>query len=711
MTAPTVVITETIGLTNVDNAESTTGWTGFRHSGGGTPTPQNETNIFVQGNQAVSSKVSGSSRDEGIWFTVGSTDLTTAANKHVYIWGACIDMGQTDAIAAGGFYIIIGSSTTDWNKYYVSGSDVNDSRFTRYVIDVTKTPSETSATPATLTAVVRIGIGIKATAITAKTENLICDRIDYGTGLAIEDGDATTPASWAELYAADNNISNKYGIIQREANGTYTLLGGVRIGDASGAKTSLWLDDSGSTVAYKNPTYYNGTAVVSSVDSANLYKIEIAGNATGTTDVTFGAVVGSGDDRQGLLGGTIGSAGPKWTFDGETDIADIDTINFYGTTFQGAGITRFSDATKTDVIGCTFVNCDEIQPNTCEFLNNTIVAPVPDRGVEIVSGTGVKNISFIADGDAGSFNAIRVWQVDESITPDAFVEYTSEAASAATGDVLPFPATEAANDYFCIGADSKFESLSIDVGTAGSGGTPAITWEYWTGAAWTALAGVTDNTTAFTTSGVNTVVWTDDTDDWEAVSLNGERALYYVRARLTSVYSTTNPILDEAHPVDKIEHHAHYPSTTGSPFAAIEWNFFGFGAAGAPKWHAVNNSGGAIIVSASDSNYADNEVEDIGAATTDVQNNVTVTLTGMRDSTEVRVYTAGTRTELAGIEDATAGSPDARTFAFSLAAALSIDINIFNVDYEPVYLRAFTMPASAASIPIAQRFDRNYTNP
>lgn len=707
MAAPTIVTTETIGLTNI--AVANTGvetWTGFRDSGGGTPTPQNETDIFIQGSQAVSIKVSGSTRDEGVWFDNTTGVDMTVSGRHFYAWALVTTMSQMDAIASGGLYVKVASdaSGNNWNKYYVGGSDVSGSSWIRIVIDLNKTPSETAATAATLTSIRWFGIGVKSASVSAKSENVVIDRIDYGNGLAIEDGDATTPCSWQELFDDDDASANKYGIIQQEANNTFTLYGGVRIGDASGTKTTLWDDQSGAKVIFANPLYYNGTALVSAVDSDNLYKIEGVGNGTGTTDIDFGSVVGTLDDRQGILGGTIGSAGPKFTLDFETDIADLDSVNFYGTSFEGAGIMQFSGSTKTDLIGCIFVNCDEIQPNDAEFLNCTVIAPVPDRGVEIVSGTGVKNVSFIA-GETGQFDATRVWQVDESATPDAFVEYTDEAASAATGDVLPFPATEAANDYFCIGADSKFESLSIDVGTAGAGGTPAITWEYWTGSAWTALSGVTDNTNAFTTAGVNTVVWTDDTDDWAATSLNDERPLYYVRARLTSVYTTTNPILDEAHPVDKIEHHTRFPSTTGSPFSAVGWNFFGFGAAGAPKWHAVNNSAGSLTISASDSNISAGEVEDIGAASTTVNNDVTVTITGLIANSEVRIWETGTLTVVDGVESS------GTSFAFADAAASGVDIRIFHLDYQELFIENYIVPASNTDLPVQQIIDRVFENP
>jgi hypothetical protein len=98
-----------------------------------------------------------------------------------------------------------------------------------------------------------------------------------------------------------------------------------------------------------------------------------------------------------------------------------------------------------------------------------------------------------------------------------------------------------------------------------------------------------------------------------------------------------------------------------------------------------------------------------GASVT-VNNNITVTLTGLRDNTEVRVYGAGTTNELAGVENATDGSTNDRAFSFSLAANTSVDIRIHNVTYETISILSYEIPLSNASIPIQQRFDRNYSN-
>lgn len=97
--------------------------------------------------------------------------------------------------------------------------------------------------------------------------------------------------------------------------------------------------------------------------------------------------------------------------------------------------------------------------------------------------------------------------------------------------------------------------------------------------------------------------------------------------------------------------------------------------------------------------------------TVTVNNNKQITLTGLRDNTEIRVFTTSTTTELAGTENATTGTVDDRSFAFSLAAGAVIDIRIINKKYEYLTILNFTVPSNDTSIPISQREDRNYSNP
>jgi len=98
-------------------------------------------------------------------------------------------------------------------------------------------------------------------------------------------------------------------------------------------------------------------------------------------------------------------------------------------------------------------------------------------------------------------------------------------------------------------------------------------------------------------------------------------------------------------------------------------------------------------------------------ATVVIQNPITVTFTGMKDNTEVRVYASGFGAEIAGIEDATAGSPGNRSFAWTEDATTVVDYTIHNVDYETITVIGYVVPATNTSIPIQQRFDRNKNNP
>lgn len=81
----------------------------------------------------------------------------------------------------------------------------------------------------------------------------------------------------------------------------------------------------------------------------------------------------------------------------------------------------------------------------------------------------------------------------------------------------------------------------------------------------------------------------------------------------------------------------------------------------------------------------------------------TLTLTGLKASTEVRIYDAGTTTEVAGVEN----SGTSESFSISVA---SVDVVLHNVGY--LYQRIEALDTSAnLTLPIQQQVDRNYDNP
>jgi hypothetical protein len=166
------------------------------------------------------------------------------------------------------------------------------------------------------------------------------------------------------------------------------------------------------------------------------------------------------------------------------------------------------------------------------------------RGM-LLRGTSTGTTSYNLRAITFDNNGIGITTVVEDNSLSSFAIQTAEPNNDTANDTNVFPATAALNDacYFVINGDH--DTLNINVGTAGVG-TYSVTWEYWNGAAWTALSGVTDGTNAFKNSGPSTspVTFTRPTN-WTWTDIDG--AGFYglaVRARISAFTSmTTNPLI------------------------------------------------------------------------------------------------------------------------------------------------------------------------
>ena len=122
-----------------------------------------------------------------------------------------------------------------------------------------------------------------------------------------------------------------------------------------------------------------------------------------------------------------------------------------------------------------------------------------------------------------------------------YVDETVAFANATADDVEILPATPAAQDACYFGhATHTFDEIIIVQTTQGVG-TWTIVWEYWNGSAWTAVTGLTDGTTGFTSAVATVSVTFTEPTDWEKCQIDNVNA-YWVRGRV-SVYSavTTAP--------------------------------------------------------------------------------------------------------------------------------------------------------------------------
>lgn len=152
--------------------------------------------------------------------------------------------------------------------------------------------------------------------------------------------------------------------------------------------------------------------------------------------------------------------------------------------------------------------------------------------------------------------------------------------------------------------------------------------------------------------------------------------------------------------------------TTPGTYNFVGNQFTGFTANGTNGAAIYNNSGGSVTLNISGGGSTPTIRNGAGSSTT-IVNAVNVTLTGMKDNTEVRIYRSGTNpaVEVAGIETVTAGSTNNRSFTFSDEAGNSVNIVIISLQYQNIRIENYIIPGADTSLPIQQILDRNYANP
>lgn len=140
--------------------------------------------------------------------------------------------------------------------------------------------------------------------------------------------------------------------------------------------------------------------------------------------------------------------------------------------------------------------------------------------------------------------------------------------------------------------------------------------------------------------------------------------------------------------------------------AAGTYNFVGHTFSGNTVQVEFSGTGTCTIVPSNDSNVSQANVTATGGGTITVETPaVNVTLTGLKENSEVRAYLGtdpATATEIGGVENSTTSF----TFSQSVGGQAGY-IQIFNKQYLPVLIE-LTYSSSNQEIPIQQFFDRQY---
>jgi len=180
---------------------------------------------------------------------------------------------------------------------------------------------------------------------------------------------------------------------------------------------------------------------------------------------------------------------------------------------------------------------------------NDIDVPFAISGGELIEGNFIKTTALNTAVQQGLTDIPHMpptgrIQVEGAVQKvgSVFTEYTTEAQSDTLNDLPLLGAVPAVDDAWFFGCDNPCRIFNQEIDTAGVG-TWTITYEYWNGSEWTALANVDDLTAGFTTLGANSTTW-DMPTDWATQTVTGSAVnSYWGRARVSAFTNiTTAPL-------------------------------------------------------------------------------------------------------------------------------------------------------------------------
>lgn len=156
--------------------------------------------------------------------------------------------------------------------------------------------------------------------------------------------------------------------------------------------------------------------------------------------------------------------------------------------------------------------------------------PITWSGAYTVSIEGNPTLHWLDTTAVTAMDGALIYDADDV---PGYTDQTAESNSAAAND-MDFPPSDAADigDIYYFGSSGMFNILTVNIGTQGDW-TGTYAWEYWNGAAWTAVSGLTDGTVGFTAAVGNHDVTFTCPVDWRLTTVNAVE-LYWLRFRIVT---------------------------------------------------------------------------------------------------------------------------------------------------------------------------------
>lgn len=324
-----------------------------------------DTVIFKQNGASLSLAV----RDGG---TAGYTHPTTswdmsATDTHIRMWIIHTFVSNLEPKSAGGIQLYVKDTSSNYNYYYVSGSDTHPGSWELLQADLANPDVDGSAD---LSVIEEFGWEIVHATAARNIINTWWDYAVFGTGYEVKGGTDIDKVTWDTLAAAD--LALGYGVVTL-FNGVFFVNAAVDLGDTVGTG-DLYFDGTGAIVVF-----------YSANESATLYKITGVGNGTGTTDIDMSGTV-------------IKSASNRFAFD--MSATNVDVFLMAGSKLDYAGLSTFKSGQT--ITSNVFNSCSQVDPSTSTFTGNSFSKSVDTGGAVLwpSDDTNIHTLTFsICDND------------------------------------------------------------------------------------------------------------------------------------------------------------------------------------------------------------------------------------------------------------------------------------------------------------------------
>jgi hypothetical protein len=352
----------------VDEADTTTGWTG---AGFGTTTSD-----IAEGGAAVAASLAATTGQ--VYYT--NTTPVDLSNTLVYVW--VFNNALQNTWTDGPTSLLIGDGTNQI-AFHQGGSDRRifahsdgPVSWQSAVIDgsIANTLTEVTAIAGSLASLNLASIAdfgghfITNSKALGGGYNVAVDIIRIGNdGLRVTGGNTTDRGTFLEIAQADRSTANQagHGAFRETSPISFGVQSPLTFGDLNNATESQF-SDSGVTVVYEDRDIAD-----------NKYYLNIEGN-TSTTNYF------------NLVSSTVASAGPGVSI--QANSGGINTLNIDGVTFSQLlnpiTFSNLADATGHTISGCSFNSCGKIDPGNTTFQDNSMTGSTDTTGAILLDADG-----------------------------------------------------------------------------------------------------------------------------------------------------------------------------------------------------------------------------------------------------------------------------------------------------------------------------------